>query len=98
MGNKLISTPDYVIGLDGRILRRADLPSSETKRWVARRKAEVVIAVQGGLLSLDEACSRYRLSLEEYLSWHRAIARDGLNGARVMRAKDERNATLQDPS
>jgi hypothetical protein len=54
--------------------------------------------VQGGLLSLDEACSRYRLSLEEYLSWHRAIARDGLNGARVMHAKDERNATLQDPS
>jgi uncharacterized protein DUF1153 len=37
----------------------ADLPSPGTKRWVPMRKAVVVAAVRGGLLSLEEACSRY---------------------------------------
>ena len=36
----------------------ATLPPPGTKRWVIRRKAEVVAAVRGGLLSLEEACSR----------------------------------------
>ena len=42
----------YVIGPDGSPLTIADLPSPKTKRWVIRRKAEVVAAVRGGLLSL----------------------------------------------
>jgi len=49
----------YVIGPDGSPLTMADLPAPGTKRWVIRRKAEVVAAVRGGLLSLDEACRRY---------------------------------------
>ena len=48
----------YVIGPDGSPLTVADLPAPGT-RWVVRRKAEVVAAVRGGLLSLEEACSRY---------------------------------------
>jgi len=36
---------------------------------VIRRKAEVVAAVRGGLLSLEEACSRYTLTVDEFLSW-----------------------------
>ncbi len=36
-----------------------DLPEPRTKRWVPRRKAQVVAAVQGGVLTLDEACHRY---------------------------------------
>src|SRR5271154_4052758 len=51
----------YVIGPDGSPLTIADLPAPGTKRWVIRRKAEVVAAVRGGLLSLEEACSRYTL-------------------------------------
>ena len=51
----------YVIGPDGSPLTIADLPPPSTKRWVIRRKAEVVAAVRGGLLSLEEACSRYTL-------------------------------------
>ena len=43
----------YVIGPDGSPLTIADLPAPGTKRWVIRRKAEVVAAVRGGLLSLD---------------------------------------------
>ena len=48
----------YVIGPDGSPLTIADLPPSNTRRWVIRRKAEVVAAVRGGLLSLDEACEQ----------------------------------------
>src|SRR5579864_5869717 len=58
----------YVIGPDGSPLTIADLPAPGTKRWVIRRKAEVVAAVRGGLLSLEEACSRYTLTVEEFLS------------------------------
>ena len=52
----------YVVGPDGSPLTIADLPTPGTKRWVIRRKAEVVAAVRGGLLSLEEACSRYTLT------------------------------------
>ena len=53
----------YVIGPDGSPLTIADLPAPGTKRWVIRRKAEVVAAVRGGLLSLEEACNRYTLTV-----------------------------------
>ena len=51
-----------VIGPDGSPLTIGDLPHSDTKRWVIRRKAEVVAAVRGGLLTPEEACSRYMLT------------------------------------
>ena len=63
----------YVIGPNGDVVTKADLPPANTKRWVIRRKGEVVAAVHGGLLTLDEACRRYRLTLEEYTAWTRAI-------------------------
>ena len=62
--------PKYVIGPDGSPLTLAHLPPpNTTKRWSIRRKAEMVAAVRGGLLSLDEACSRYMLTVEEFLNW-----------------------------
>jgi hypothetical protein len=84
-------TSDTVIGPDGRTLTLDDLPKRDTTRWVTRRKAEVVAAVQGGLLSLDEACERYSLSLEEFLSWQHAIARHGLDGLRATHVQDYRH-------
>ena len=57
----------YVIGPDGSPLTIADLPPPSTRRWVIRRKAEVVAAVRGGLLSLEDACSRYTLTVDELL-------------------------------
>ena len=72
----------YVIGPDGSPLTIADLPAPGTKRWVIRRKAEVVAAVRGGLLSLEEACSRYTLTVEEFLSWQYSIDQHGLAGLR----------------
>ena len=73
----------YVIGPDGSPLTIADLPPPSTKRWVIRRKAEVVAAVRGGLLSLEEACSRYTLTVDEFLSWQMSIDQHGLAGLRT---------------
>jgi len=91
MGRDDKTAPDSVVGPDGRTLTLADLPKRETTRWVTRRKAEVVAAVQGGLLSLDEACERYRLSVEEFLSWQHAIARHGMDGLRATHVQDHRH-------
>jgi hypothetical protein len=62
-----------------------ELPSPNTKRWVVRRKAVVVAAVRNGTLSLQEACRRYNLSVEEFLAWQRSIDRYGVPGLRVTR-------------
>lgn len=77
-----------VIGPYGTPITVDDLPPSNTKRWVIHRKAEVVAAVQGGLISLDEACDRYSLSVEEFLSWQTALSKKGLAGLKVTRARD----------
>jgi hypothetical protein len=37
------------------------------------------------LLSLEEACSRYMLTVEEFLAWQRSIDRYGLAGLRTTR-------------
>ncbi|PCI03889.1 MAG: hypothetical protein COB78_05915 [Hyphomicrobiales bacterium] len=80
----------YVIGPDGSPLTIADLPPTTTRRWVIRRKAEVVAAVRGGLLSLDEACGRYTLTVEEFLSWQTSIDEHGLAGLRTTRIQEYR--------
>src|SRR6476660_5935219 len=69
-----------------------ELPPPETKRWVIRRKAIVVSAVRSGILTLEEACERYKLSIEEFLSWQRLIDSHGLAGLRVTRLQDYRGA------
>jgi len=90
MNQPVRSRVSYVIGPDGSPLTIADLPAPTTKRWVIRRKAEVVAAVRGGLLSLEEACARYTLTVEEFLSWQRSIDEHGLAGLRATRIQDYR--------
>lgn len=80
----------HIIGLDGQPMTIDDLPPANTKRWVIRRKAEVVAAVRGGLISLDDACRRYTLSVEEFLSWQKAIDKHGLPGLRATRLQQYR--------
>lgn len=77
--------PKHVIGPLGEPLTLDSLPSPSTGRWVIRRKAEVVAAVKGGLLTLEEACERYSLSVEEFASWQRAVDRWGMRGLKVTR-------------
>jgi hypothetical protein len=81
----------YVVGPDGSPLSLADLPAADTSRWVPRRKAQVVAAVRGGLLTLDEACARYTLTVEEFLSWQKAIEEHGMNGLRSTRIQQYRS-------
>jgi hypothetical protein len=73
-------------------LTLGDLPVPGTKRWVIRRKAEIVAAVRGGLLSVELACSRYGLTAEEYLSWQHSIDRHGYKALRVTRLMQYRRS------
>ena len=82
--------PNYIVGPNGDIITIADLPPPSTTRWVVRRKAEVVLAVHGGLLSFDDACRRYRLTAEEFSAWQQAIERYGLLGLRSTHVQDYR--------
>jgi hypothetical protein len=91
MADQLRTGTKFVIGPDGSPLSIADLPPANTRRWVTRRKAEVVAAVRGGLISLDEACERYRLSVEEFLSWQRTLTKHGVKGLRTTRLQDIRS-------
>lgn len=79
-----------VLGPAGRPITMADLPPPGTRRWVMRRKAEVVAGVRAGLLSLEEACERYTLSVEEFLSWQRLIDDYGVRGLRATRIQKYR--------
>jgi hypothetical protein len=72
--------PDMAIGAP---VTLASLPPANTERWVARRKAQVVAAVQAGVLTLDEALARYKLSVEEFTSWQRGLFRHGLRGLQI---------------
>jgi hypothetical protein len=78
-----IERVDQVLGLDGGVLTAADLPPRNLKRWIARRKAEVVAAVEGGLLSESEACARYNISSEEFSAWLNAYDQGGVPGLRA---------------
>ena len=67
---------ERVIGPEGEASGAEDLPEHADIRWVRRRKARVVAAVRGGLLSLHEALQRYSLSLEEFIEWEREVGRE----------------------
>jgi hypothetical protein len=69
------------------------LPPIDTTRWVTRRKASVVHAVLFGAISIEDACARYELSVEEFDSWHRLIERHGVHGLRSTRLQDYRDAS-----
>lgn len=91
MINELDHRPRVAIGPLGEPLTHEDLPQPGITRWVVRRKAEVVAAVNGGLLTIEEACDRYSLTLEEFASWQRAVDRSGMQGLRVTRIQQYRD-------
>jgi hypothetical protein len=64
-----------------------DLPPPDTQRWVIRRKAQVLSAIEGGRISRAEACARYRISEAELRLWERAITCAGVPGLRVTRVQ-----------
>ena len=74
---KKVDGPRAVKLPGGQIMTRADLPDPKTKRWVASRKAAVVRAMAGGLISQEEAQETYRLTPEEFDSWANAVDQHG---------------------
>lgn len=80
---KRVDGPRQVTLPDGSILTRADLPSPDTRRWVASRKAVVVRAVIHGLISEAEALARYALSEEEFALWRQAVEQHGERALKV---------------
>lgn len=68
---------------DGRVMTRADLPAKDTTRWVASRKAAVVIALEAGLITREEALQTWSLSEEELNAWRRAVARHGVGALKA---------------
>ena len=62
-----------------------DLPPPDVKRWTIRLKVAVLTAVAVGVLTREEACRRYQLSEEEFLSWQQAFEVHGLRGLRSTR-------------
>ncbi len=69
----------------------SDLPSSSIKRWHIQHKALVVTAVRKGLISVAEACARYRITIEEFISWKRLLDEHGLRGLRATRLQEYRH-------
>jgi transposase-like protein len=68
------------------------LPPSDTKRWTARRKASIVEAVLSGMITIEEVCRRYGLSVDEFLSWHNAMQSHGVPGLRITKLQNYRYA------
>jgi hypothetical protein len=61
------------------------LPSPETVRWTPGRKAAVIEGVRQGLLTIEEACQRYNLTMDEYRAWERDFDSHGKYGLRTTR-------------
>ncbi|MCW8843950.1 MAG: DUF1153 domain-containing protein [Rhodobacteraceae bacterium] len=80
---KKVEGPRTVTMIDGRVMSQADLPPTDTKRWVASRKAAVVRGVAYGLISRKEALERYALSEEEFEEWITAAGRHGIDALKA---------------
>ena len=81
-GSKQAKMP-YIVDIRGAVVTRADFPPPNFNRWIPSRKATLVMAVRGGVISLDEACSRYRLTREEFAGWERALVTGGIKALRA---------------
>ncbi len=88
-----MDTASYVIGPDGEKMTISDLPAPDTRRWVPRRKARVVAAVEGGLITTQDAFERYDITEEEYTCWKAALSRFGMRGLCVTRINQVRAAS-----
>ena len=79
-----------VLGPHGEVILASDLPPPNTVRWTPSRKAVVVVAIRGGLLSLEDAIKRYGLSENEFADWQRDLDAGGLGHLKVTRIQDRR--------
>lgn len=83
--------PDLIVS-PGTPMSINDLPSPNTRRWVGRKKAEVLAGIRVGLITMEEACERYRLSFEELQSWQRLMDNHGMQGLKATKLQKYRRA------
>jgi hypothetical protein len=69
--------------LNGNVIAINDLPPADTRRWTPNKKAVLVRAVQGELISREELLARYNMEEAEFARWERELARIGANGLKV---------------
>lgn len=81
-----------VTDLQGNVITPVDLPSPATVRWTPNKKAIVVRAVRGGLISLQEALDRYGMIEREFLIWEQGLKDDGVGGLKVTHYQRRRKA------
>ena len=72
---------------------RERLPENGGLRWVARRKAAVVAAIDCGAISQEEAQERYALSEEELESWRESMAEHGVAALHINSGGDSCTGT-----
>lgn len=87
----------YIVGPDGDVITRGSLPAASRQHWRIRLKAKVVAAVEGGLITREEACARYHMSEEEYAQWRRMVERSGLTDWVVKYAKPAQPSKVSKP-
>ncbi len=73
----------HIIDSYGEQITRDMLPPATQLRWVSRRKAQVVCAIRGGLISRQEARDLYGISDDELLSWEKLLDELGPAGLRA---------------
>lgn len=81
---------------DGRTMSRADLPPPDTTRWVASRKAQVLRAIEAGLITREEALARWSLSAEELDAWITLASRHGETALKATALQRYRGADPND--
>ena len=81
-----------MVGPSGETLTIDNLPVADTGRWTMRRKAQLIAAVRGGLMTKKEACDRCGISAEELDSWQTLLDQHGLHGLKATSLQKFRGA------
>ena len=89
-----MKNPMVIKDLRGDIIAPYDLPSPDTRRWTAQKKSVVVLAVQGGMCSLQDALDRYHMTEAEFRIWEEEI-KEGLNGLQITKHQQRRKEKLK---
>ena len=69
--------------LRGNVIAPYDLPPAHGVRWTPLRKVDLIAAILGGVITLDEAKVRYALTTEELSEWRRGLAAGGVRGLKA---------------
>jgi hypothetical protein len=76
--------------LQGNVITKADLPSPKTRRWVNSRKAILVRAVQGDIITREELLELYNMEDREFAIWEREFAQYGAEGLKQTKMQKRR--------